>query len=134
MERADLVGLERADDGVQHTTVVEQDKVLLVPVVQSVTGLATALVDAPIMWVDELQAVVSAVERGRSEEAYARSNGGTLHLVQEVADRRQVGDVCAVRVQRALALCAGGQRVDEELADTARMDLEMQAACHGVLP
>ena len=49
VEGADLVGSERADDGVQDAAVVEEDEVLLVPVV----------------WVDELRTGSAQ----RSEEA-----------------------------------------------------------------
>jgi len=34
MERAHLVRLKRANDSVQHTTIVEQDEVLFLPVVR----------------------------------------------------------------------------------------------------
>ena len=34
MERADLIRLERTNDGVQHATIMEQDEVLFPPVVR----------------------------------------------------------------------------------------------------
>ena len=56
MERADLIRSERTDDRVQHTPVVEENKVFLAPAyfVQQLYAFGGAFVNLPVVRVDQL--------------------------------------------------------------------------------
>ena len=57
-----------------------------------------------------------------------------LHLIQDLANLLEVGDVRSVGVQGAFTRGTLGKRGDEELEGTAGMDLEVQSSSNGVLP
>lgn len=88
MEGADLVRLEGTDDGMQESSVMEQDEVLLLPIV----------------WVHEL--FFRDMERHEGPSlpdmqicpAYLWRNGRTLHLVEQRADLCEFLDVCTIWV------------------------------------
>lgn len=75
------------------------------------------IVGLPVMWVHQ-----------------PRRNRRPLHLIQDVAHFLQVFDLCAVWIERSLAVRAGGERVDDELAHAAGVDLEMELIRDRVLP
>lgn len=101
MESTDLVGSECTNNRVKDTSVVEENKVLLVPIVR----------------IDQLW-----------------GNGRALHLVDNVTNFLEVLEVSSVGIQGTLAVSSGGQRVNDELPRTTRVDLEVQVASYGVLP
>lgn len=49
-----------------------------------------------------------------------------MHLIQEVTDGLEVFDVCTVGVESAFAGGTGGERLDDELLSTTRVNLERE--------
>lgn len=67
-------------------------------------------------------------------ETYARCDGRSLHLVQNVSDLLQILEVCTIRIKCTLALRPSRKRVDDKFSSTARMDLKVKTTGHRVLP
>ena len=121
MERADLVRLERTDDGVQQAPVVEQDEVPLLPIVR-VHELCAA------------RRTSAGYRRPGACTTYVWRDGRALHLVEQRADLRQILEVGAVWVQGAVAFRACWERRDDEFLDATRVHLEVEVPRDRVLP
>jgi hypothetical protein len=61
-------------------------------------------------------------------------NRRALHAVQNLADLLQISDLCAVGVKCAFPRGSLREWVHNESSSAAWMNLEVQAACDGVLP
>lgn len=119
MESPDLVQREGSNDCVQNTSVVEKYEVFL----------------RPIVGVDQLH-------RGqRNQQALMRAVGcgpylwcyrGALHLVKDISDLFQVGDVSAIWIEGPIPRRALGEGIDEKFLNATGMDLEVKFVCDGV--
>jgi len=96
MERAHLVRLERANDRVQHATIMEQDEVLFFPIVR-VHRLEKARREQHGTRNEERKGNLKA---GRT---HIRRDGGALHLVQKIAHFLQVREAGTISVKCAVA-------------------------------
>lgn len=71
----------------------------------------------------------------RSKGTYVRCDSRALHLVQNIPYSSEVFDMCTIGIKHiASPVRAGRQWVDNELRNTARMNLEMELSSNRVLP
>jgi len=84
MECTDLIGLESTNDRMEHATVMEHNKVTLLPIV----------------WIHQLHSLTldQNVQRDRVKSKYLRRNGGPLHRVQKLANYSKILDMHSIWV------------------------------------
>ena len=119
MESPDLVWREGSNDRMQDASVVEKYEVLL----------------RPVVWVDQLHwstVRLAGVSVGDRYGPHLRIDCRALHLVEDVSDLFQIGDVSAVWIESSVPRRSFGEGIDEEFLNTKRMDLEMELIRDGV--
>ena len=63
---------------------------------------------------------------------HLRIDRRALHLVEDVSDLFQIGDVSAVWIESSVPRRSFGEGINEEFLDTTRVDLEMEFVRDGV--
>ena len=111
MEGTDLVRLERADDGVENSAVVEEDQVLLAPAPPRKLRVSVNLTttfpqkrrtnreDTRAVMISYTNSISNLTKIIRQLNANLRGNRRTLHLVQKLPDFLEVGKMSAIRIQ-----------------------------------
>ena len=123
MEGADLVRLKCTNDAMQQSSVMEENKVSLLPIV----GVNKLFF---VTWNDMRDVITGH----GCLPAYLWRNGRSLHLVQQCPDLSKILDVCPIWVQGPTAFCACWKRVDDEFLNAARVNLEVEVPRNRVFP